>query len=170
MLQKYRFKALVFPLLHVSINFWIRTATGALLCLKFSLLKKIRVPSRGDKLKEKKKSVIIKKKCWSSPFTVVLWDHNLKKQRLLLLFLKQKHCSIPHTCRRAEKGLRGAVLSELSAWKGRTNCLKVDFASPPLPFSMCSLGKGLFPDGVNPTGGYHWKIIGKDILEMECRQ
>lgn len=74
-LQKYRFKALVFPLLHVSNNVWIRTATGALLCLKFSLLKKICVPSRADKLKEKK-IMIIKKKGWSSQ---VLGGHNQKK-------------------------------------------------------------------------------------------
>lgn len=42
-LQKYRFKALVFPLLHVSSNVCVTTATGALQCLKISLLKKIRV-------------------------------------------------------------------------------------------------------------------------------
>lgn len=171
-LQKYRFKALVFPLLHVSNNFCIRTGTGALLCLKFSLLKKIHVPSRADKLKEKNKIVITKKKCWRSQFTVVLWDHNLKKQHLLSFFLKQRSLLHPSHLQEGRKRIKRSCLIRVVRMKGQDKQLILQVHR--CPIWLCSpcahWTKGFFLEVSDPTGLYHWKIIGRDVLEIKCRQ
>lgn len=190
MSQKYWFKALFFPLLHVSNNVWIRTATGALPCLYFPLLEKT-CCSRADKVKEKKRKkkekknylvhymlknnhsfppfkqmiVIVRKKCWSSQFTVVLWYHNLGKQHLLSLFLKKMSSFHSSHLQEGRKRIKRRLE------KDEKSVPMVDFTSPLLShlamFFMYSLGKGLF----SPHRSLLPKNTREDsILEMDCGQ
>lgn len=108
------------------------------------------------------------KKCWSSQFTVVLWDHNLKKQRLLSLFLKQRSLLHPSHLQEGRKGIKRSCLIRVVRMKGQDKQLILQVHHCPIWLcSPCAFGQRLFPAGVWSHRGLPLKNNRKGNVESK---